>query len=139
MKTTSPSLPVAGVSALGILAALAAFAILPAQLSATTLPQSSPAPATTLQADQPPVPVKKAAPDFPHELRRNGISGVCRVECLVDETGEVREVKVIDYTHSDFVIPAIEAARKWKFTPAKQGGIPVRQRVAIPFRFDFTD
>ena len=81
---------------------------------------------------EPPVPVRIVPTDYPSEMRRDGISGVVTINCLIDEHGNVSEPKVEKSTDMAFERPAIEALMKWKFKP---GGAPVSVRVSIPIKF----
>jgi protein TonB len=85
----------------------------------------------------PPVPVRTTAPDFPDEMRREGVSGVVTLNCLVDEKGEVEDMKVEKASNDLFVKPAMAALSKWRFKPAQLNGNKVSTRVSIPIRFNF--
>jgi protein TonB len=86
---------------------------------------------------EPPVPVRTVAPDYPPELRRDGVSGLVMVKCTIDTQGNVIEPQVEKSSNAAFEGPAIEALRKWKFKPAKQDGTPVAIKVSIPIKFVF--
>jgi TonB family protein len=88
--------------------------------------------------DEPPVPFKQVPPRYPKMLRRSGIQGevVLRVEVLV--TGKVGEVEVLKSLmpgEGGFDEAAIEAVKKWEFTPAKSSGKPVSCWVVFPMNF----
>ena len=84
---------------------------------------------------EPPVPVRTVAPDYPSELRREGVSGLVMVKCVIDEQGNVADPSVEKSSNAAFEKPAVEALRKWKFKPAKQDGTPVAIKVSIPIKF----
>ena len=131
--------PAAGVATLGLLAALAGCANTPTRLA--TL-EAAAAPALVAPADgsyQAPVPVSTVRPQYPFAMKRNGISEVINVSCLVDETGRVVDAKVGKSTDLEFGQPAIDALKKWSFQPARRDGVPVAQWVMIPFNFTFDD
>lgn len=86
---------------------------------------------------EPPVPVRTVAPDYPDELRREGVSGLVMVKCSIDEQGNVTETTVEKSSNAAFEKPAIAAVKKWKFKPAKQDGAPVAIKVSIPIKFVF--
>jgi len=85
--------------------------------------------------DEPPVPTKTVAPNYPSELKREGISGMVTMAITVDEKGDVIEASVKKSTRSEFEQPAIDAVKRWKFKPAKKGGAPVAVQVVIPVKF----
>jgi len=84
---------------------------------------------------EPPVAVRTVAPEFPYEMKRNGVSGLVTVSCMIDAQGNVQEPKVEKSTAAAFEQPALEAVQKWKFKPAKRDGNPVAMRIAIPIKF----
>ncbi len=86
---------------------------------------------------EPPVPVRTIAPEYPNELRRDGVSGLVMVKCSIDEQGNVAEAEVEKSSNTAFEKPAIAAVKKWKFKPAKQDGNPVAIKVSIPIKFVF--
>lgn len=95
------------------------------------------APGVFAQTKEPPVPVRTVAPDYPEELRRDGVSGVVTVKCIIDEKGNVTEPEVEKSSNGAFDKPALAALKKWKFKPAKQDGAPVSVKVSIPIKFVF--
>jgi protein TonB len=96
-------------------------------------------PARADEKMEPPVPVRMAAPDFPEDMRRAGVSGLVLVSCLVDEKGEVQDMKVEKASNQVFVKPAMLALSKWRFKPAQLGGNKISARVSIPIRFTCED
>lgn len=95
------------------------------------------APVALAQTKEPPVPVRTVAPDYPSELRRDGVSGVVMVKCTIDEQGNVIDPEIEKSSNGAFEKPAIAALKKWKFKPAKQDGAPVAIKVSIPIKFVF--
>jgi protein TonB len=94
-------------------------------------------PAFAQSKAEPPVPVRTVAPEYPNELRRDGVSGVVMVKCTIDEQGNVVDPTVEKSSNGAFEKPAIDALKKWKFKPAKQDGAPVAIKVSIPIKFVF--
>lgn len=84
---------------------------------------------------EPPVPVRTVQPDYPTEMRRDGVSGVVTLKCQIDEKGDVTGAEVEKSSNSAFEPAALSAVKKWKFKPAKQDGAPVPIRVSIPIKF----
>lgn len=95
------------------------------------------APALAQPKTEPPVPVRTVPPDYPSELRREGVSGLVMLKCNIDEKGDVTETAVEKSSHEAFDKPAIAAVKRWKFKPAKQDGTPVPIKVSIPIKFVF--
>ncbi len=84
---------------------------------------------------EPPVPVRTVAPDYPRELRNQGISGVVMVKVTIDEQGNVTATAVSKSSNEGFNNFAMDAVKKWKFKPAQQDGNPVGITVTIPIKF----
>ena len=85
--------------------------------------------------DNPPTVMTRVAPVYPSELRERGIQGFVSVEMLIDSTGRVTEAVAVRSTTPEFAAMAVEAARKWTFSPAKAKGKSITSRVMVPFEF----
>jgi len=88
---------------------------------------------------QPPTPVRTVAPVYPLALRRNGVAGVVKVSCLIDEKGRIQETKVLDATDPALKEAALTAVSQWTFQPARRAGVAVPAWVNIPIRFVFAE
>ena len=95
------------------------------------------APLALAQTREPPVPVRTVPPEYPNELRRDGVSGVVTVKCTIDAQGNVTEPEVEKSSNGAFEKPALAALKKWKFKPAKQDGAAVPVNISIPIKFVF--
>ncbi|MCX6953505.1 MAG: energy transducer TonB [Verrucomicrobia bacterium] len=91
--------------------------------------------APALAATEPPVPVRTAAPDYPDDMKRDGVSGVVMVKCTIDAQGNVTTSIVEKSSNAAFEKPAVEALKKWKFKPARADGKPIEVTVSIPIKF----
>ena len=79
-------------------------------------------------------------PPYPKKERRLSIEGQVTVRVTIDVKGSVKGVNVIEWSRYDgFNRAAVEAARKWKFTPATRGGVPVESQTDIEVVFRLTD
>lgn len=81
------------------------------------------------------VPVRTVAPQYPAELKRQGVTGLVMVTFTVTTQGNVEEPVVERSPHPDFAREAVAAVRKWKFRPARQNGTPVANKVTVPIQF----
>lgn len=81
------------------------------------------------------MPVRTVAPQYPDDLKREGVSGLVVVRCEIDRAGNVIATEVQKSTNPSFDEPAVAALKKWKFKPAKQDGVPVAMTVSIPVKF----
>lgn len=84
---------------------------------------------------EPPVPVRTVAPEYPTQLKRDGVSGIVTVKCMIDEKGNVTDTHVEKTTNDGFDEAAVAAVKKWRFKPAQQDGAPVATKVTIPIKF----
>jgi protein TonB len=86
--------------------------------------------------DVPPRPVKTKPPQYPQNMRAQGVSGVVVVTMVIDDGGKVIACQVAKASNDAFISPALDAVRTWTFEPAKVAGKNVRARVSIPLKFE---
>lgn len=82
-----------------------------------------------------PVAVRTVAPVHPAELRNKLANGEAVLECLVDEEGEVHDIKIVSETHPGFGAAAEVALQQWEFQPGTLDGRPKAVRILVPFEF----
>ena len=83
---------------------------------------------------------RNAPPDYPPESRRRGEEGVVRLALRVGSDGRVEAAEVSassGFPRLDQA--ALEAARRWRFRPATQGGLPVAATLPTAVHFRLTD
>ncbi|MCL5037493.1 MAG: TonB family protein [Chloroflexi bacterium] len=87
-----------------------------------------------------PVPVVKVEPDYPETEKSNGVEG--KVGVIV-EVGTGGEAGCVDIFSSSGIASldraAIEAVRKWRFLPGRNGTGPVVTRVRLWFKFQVNE
>jgi protein TonB len=86
--------------------------------------------------DNPPHATYRAAPAYPFEARRTGLSGEVVVEFVVNERGEVLVPSVVRSSAQVFDEPTLRAVARWKFEPGRKDGRPVRFRMSVPVVFN---
>lgn len=101
-------------------------------------PASDPLPTEIPLFEKEPIPVIIPKPEYPEIARRIGLEGNVTVKALINRDGNVKNVILLKSSDDIFSQAALEAAKKWVFTPALMNGKPVPVWVAIPFRFRFT-
>jgi TonB family protein len=79
-----------------------------------------------------------SVPEYPDIAKRIGLEGSVTVNVLLDKEGKVKKTLLMKSTDDMFIPAALEAAKKWIFTPALMNGKPVLVWVAIPFKFRLT-
>lgn len=78
----------------------------------------------------------QVAPEYPFEMRRDGIAGEVVVDFIVDEEGRPTDISVKKSSRIEFDKAAVIAVSKWRFKPATIDGKPVRTHLAVPLTFD---
>jgi TonB family protein len=77
--------------------------------------------------DEYPRPLSAVDPCYPH-----GASGEVALLLLIDDTGVVNEVSVLEAKPEGlFTAGAIQACRELRFSPGRKDGRPVRSRVRL--------
>jgi protein TonB len=82
--------------------------------------------------------VSQVAPNYPSELRKAKVEGLVTLVFVLDETGRVEDPRVENSSRPEFEKPALDAIRKWRFSPGQKDGQPVRTYIRIPMRFRVT-
>lgn len=89
-----------------------------------------------LAFDEPPMLTHFEVPEYPDLAREAGIEGTVRIKVLVAEDGKVLTAELISSDVTDAMVKsALAAARRCRFSPAKQRTTPVKAHVMIPFIF----
>ncbi|MCL5021673.1 MAG: energy transducer TonB [Bacteroidetes bacterium] len=99
---------------------------------------TSGAPPDYVPVDKEPTIVSQSIPKYPAEAIKDNIEGRVWVKLWVDKDGAVRDAKILKSNEQIFNKPAIDAAMKYRFTPAMLRDKPVAVWVVIPFTFKLT-
>ncbi len=76
----------------------------------------------------------KSTPTYPAAARTMRASGVVRVDVVIDEKGDVTEIKKAN-GHALLQAAAKDAIKRWKFRPVMVDGQPVRAAGFVNFNF----
>jgi protein TonB len=87
------------------------------------------------ELDRKPEPIVQIQPNYPFEMKREGIEARVRVGFIVDSHGDVILPYIVSSTHTGFERSAIEAVAKWRFRPGMKNGRKVNTRVEQPMDF----
>jgi TonB family protein len=80
--------------------------------------------------------VKDARPSYPESMKANRIQGAVILEAVISAEGRVLNVRVLRGVHPRLDGAAIEAVRRWEYTPTLFNGVavPVIMTVTVNFR-----
>lgn len=81
--------------------------------------------------------VKEVKPDYTPAAMDAHIQGSVWLSCVVDATGDIAEVTVTKSLDTEYGLDqaAIDAAKQWKFRPARKDGEAVAVRITIELTF----
>ena len=85
--------------------------------------------------DSKPVLLNNPLPGYTEEARRNKVQGVVVLRLLVDETGSVKNIRIVRGLPDGLNEKAIEAGHKLRFKPAMKDGKPVSYSTVVEMTF----
>jgi periplasmic protein TonB len=89
------------------------------------------------QLDAPLMVLNRIPPVYPMRAKRRGIEGWVKVKLMVDETGSVSRVTILEAEPPDIFEKAVRrSAGKWRFKPGTVGGMPVKTWVETTIKFE---
>ncbi|MBX5483164.1 MAG: TonB family protein [Myxococcaceae bacterium] len=103
----------------------------PAQVQAYRAPKYVP----QYQVDRRPELVKEFKIPYPPEARRNGIEGNVVLMITIDAEGNVTKVRLVSGPGYGLNEAAVEALKKFKFTPAVKNGENVSTEISYTYTF----
>jgi protein TonB len=83
---------------------------------------------------RPPVPLYEPRPEYPQIARQARVSGVVHLEALIGTDGTVRGLQLAS-GHPLLVQAAMEAVRRWRYTPTLLNGDPIEVVMLIDVSF----
>lgn len=83
----------------------------------------------------PPQLLHEVRPDYTEDARRAGLEGDVLLEIVVRRDGTVGDVKILKGLGGGLDRRAVEAVRKWRFSPAQRFGTPVDVMVEVAVEF----
>jgi protein TonB len=92
------------------------------------------------QLDKAPHLIQKVPPIYPFDAKRQGLTGWVMIRCLVDKDGLAIKINAVESDPPDaldiFGPSAVDAVKKWRFSPGEMGGDPVPTRVVFRVIFE---
>lgn len=83
-----------------------------------------------------PVVLRRVEPIYPRGPLVAHLSGWVVVECIIDKTGQIRDVHVTHSSFGAFEKPAVDAVQQWLFLPGSLNGRPVDTIFELTVRFE---
>ena len=74
---------------------------------------------------KPPVVLERVKPLYTEEARKARVQGVVILEAVVDDHGNVQDVRILKPLGMDLDKAAVTAVKQWKFKPGTKNGKPV--------------
>lgn len=91
---------------------------------------------TPVLVERPSFLTKPRPPKYPRIAQKRGIEGVALYEIWLDENGkQVKQVLISSSGATMLDKSALDAIKKWKFSPHSVGGKTIAHRVTVPVRF----
>jgi protein TonB len=87
--------------------------------------------------DELPRPMRQVKMEPPSRFRQERISGLVKVEIMIDEMGKTTVMRIIESSDPELETPAREALEQWVWSPPKKNGEAVKARYALPIGFRF--
>jgi len=79
--------------------------------------------------------IHRVDPQYPELGRRMRLNGLVILECIIDDTGHIRDVHILRASHAVFEQPALDAIRQWQFAPGTMNGVPVNVQFNLTVTF----
>ncbi len=89
--------------------------------------------------DQAPHATVQPSPDYPSAAKSEDLRGRVVVEFVVDQSGRVRDPRVVSSTSPVFEEATLRAVAHWRFAPGRRHGVPVSFRMSLPVTFNLDE
>lgn len=83
----------------------------------------------------PATPVATVTPTYPYLMRHAGSTADVTVSFTVNAQGRVTKASIVDSNNIEFNVAALDAIKKWTFTPAMKNGNAVETKLQQTFTF----
>jgi TonB family protein len=82
-----------------------------------------------------PVELSRVRPVYPPEARAKGVTGVVKLNAVIDESGTVTSVEPVQSPDATLTAAAAEAVGQWTYKPAMKDGRPIKVRLSVTVSF----
>ena len=81
--------------------------------------------------------IEDVRPVYPATMSDAGLTGVVPLEAIIGADGSVSSVRVLSaFAHPDFAMAAVNAVRKWRYSPTLLNGVPVEVVMTVTVQFE---
>lgn len=87
--------------------------------------------------DRVPRPLRRIAPVWPADVRRERVSGTVRARILIDSEGNARVQEIVESPDSRLNQPVRDAISEWKFEPPMHDGKAVNAQYIQPIQLTY--
>ncbi|MDY6824586.1 MAG: energy transducer TonB [Thermodesulfobacteriota bacterium] len=92
------------------------------------------------ELDTPLTVTARTPPVYPLRARRMGIEGRVRVSFVVNESGKVQDIKILDAQPENIFEGSVrQCVSRWRFKPGTIDGAPVKTRMTTTIQFQLED
>ena len=87
------------------------------------------------EVDQPPVATYQPRPQYPFDLKQQGLGGEVVIGFTLNPQGRVQDPAVVSSTSSGFEAAALQAVSHWRFRAGRKDGAAVNVYLRVPILF----
>jgi TonB family protein len=78
----------------------------------------------------------KVNPEYPADLKQQGITGTVVIRAIISKTGDVMNAQVVNTVHPGLAQAALDAFKQWRHKPTLLNGEPVEVATTVTMSFD---
>ncbi len=111
---------------------------IPGGISETTAPPPPPPEPVTYTLElvsTPPIALSQPAPPYPEPARRMRVQGTVLIRAVIDEAGDVIDVRALNRLPLGCTEAALDAVRSWRYRPATLNDHAVRVQLEVKVTF----
>jgi TonB family protein len=80
--------------------------------------------------------VTKVNPEYPADLKQQGVTGSVIIRAIISKTGDILNPQVINTVHPGLAQAALDAVKQWRYQPTLLNGQPVEVLTTVTIAFE---
>jgi TonB family protein len=80
--------------------------------------------------------VSQARPEYPADLKQQGVTGSVIIRAIISKTGDILNAQVINTVHPGLAQAALDAVKQWRYQPTLLNGQPVEVITTVTIAFE---